>query len=171
MLRILIKDDPTPKNSCCRGGATFASMPCSSRQAQAFEPELSGCIKTLIYYRRLGFCASEASRRPTGTSSPAFAFRRAAEVLGWWARNQATDERHGILARGWAGLFGGGHRDFLNPLRAFVYCMVASPGKGEPLTPSTVTMGCNRRDLQQSDCPPQVWGIPARCGFFRIESR
>lgn len=28
-----------------------------------------------------------------------------------------------------------------NPLRVFVYCMIASPGKGETLAPSIVTMG------------------------------
>ena len=45
-----------------------------------------------------------------------------------------------------------------NPLRAFVYCVVASPGKGEPLAPSIVTMGDARTGVavQYPDLPPKA---------------
>lgn len=47
-----------------------------------------------------------------------------------------------------------------NPLRAFVYCLIASPGKGEPLAPSFVTLGntTTRVRVQYPDQPPQPWG-------------
>jgi len=47
-----------------------------------------------------------------------------------------------------------------NPLRAFVYCVIASPGKGEPLAPSVVTMGdaTTGVPVQYPDRPPQVGG-------------
>jgi hypothetical protein len=47
-----------------------------------------------------------------------------------------------------------------NPLRAFVYCVIASPGKGQPLAPSVVTMGDATTDVlvQYPDRPPQLWG-------------
>lgn len=47
-----------------------------------------------------------------------------------------------------------------NPLRAFVYCVIASPGKSEPLAPSVATMGDARTGVavQYPDSPPQLWG-------------
>ena len=47
-----------------------------------------------------------------------------------------------------------------NPLRAFVYCVIASPGKGQPLALSVVTMGDATTDVlvQYPDRPPQLWG-------------
>jgi hypothetical protein len=47
-----------------------------------------------------------------------------------------------------------------NPLRAFVYCVIASPGKGQPLAPSAVTMGDATTGVlvQYPDRPPQLWG-------------
>jgi hypothetical protein len=50
-----------------------------------------------------------------------------------------------------------------NPLRAFVYCVIASPGKGEPLAPSVVTMGdaITRVPVQYPDRPPKLWGSTA----------
>jgi hypothetical protein len=46
-----------------------------------------------------------------------------------------------------------------NPLRAFVYCVIASPGKGEPLAPSVVTMGDAKTGVavHYLDHPPQLW--------------
>ena len=47
-----------------------------------------------------------------------------------------------------------------NPFRAFVYCVIASPGKGQSLAPSVVTMGDATRGVavQYPDRPPQLWG-------------
>ena len=47
-----------------------------------------------------------------------------------------------------------------NPLRAFVYCVIASPGKGEPLAPSVATMGnaIAGVPVRYPDRPPQLWG-------------
>ena len=47
-----------------------------------------------------------------------------------------------------------------NPLRAFVYCVIASPHKGEPLAPSVVTMGdaITGVAVQYPDRLPQLWG-------------
>ena len=47
-----------------------------------------------------------------------------------------------------------------NPLRAFVYCVIASPGKGESLAPSVVTMGDATTGVavHYPDRPPQLWG-------------
>jgi hypothetical protein len=47
-----------------------------------------------------------------------------------------------------------------NPLRAFVYCVIASPGKGEPLAPFVVTMGdaTTGVPVHYPDRPPQLWG-------------
>ena len=47
-----------------------------------------------------------------------------------------------------------------NPLRAFVYCVIASPGKGEPLAPSVVTMGDATTGVavHYPDRPPQLLG-------------
>jgi hypothetical protein len=46
-----------------------------------------------------------------------------------------------------------------NPLRAFVYCVIAVPGKGEPLAPSVVTMGDATTGVavHYLDQPPQLW--------------
>ena len=46
-----------------------------------------------------------------------------------------------------------------NPLRAFVYCVIASPGKGEPLAPSVVTMGdaITGVAVHYLDHPLQLW--------------
>ena len=46
-----------------------------------------------------------------------------------------------------------------NPLRAFAYCVIASPGKGEPLAPSVVRMGDATRGVpvQYPDRPPKFW--------------
>jgi hypothetical protein len=46
-----------------------------------------------------------------------------------------------------------------NPLRAFVYCVIASPGKGEPLAPSVVTMGdaITGVAVRYLDHPLQLW--------------
>jgi hypothetical protein len=46
-----------------------------------------------------------------------------------------------------------------NPFRAFVYCVIASPGKGEPLAPSVVRMGDATRGVpvQYPDRPPKFW--------------
>jgi hypothetical protein len=46
-----------------------------------------------------------------------------------------------------------------NPLRAFVYCVIASPGKGEPLAPSVVRMGDATTGVavHYPDHPPQLW--------------
>jgi len=47
-----------------------------------------------------------------------------------------------------------------NPFRAFVYCVIVSPGKGEPLAPSVVTMGDATTGVavHYPDRPPQLWG-------------
>jgi hypothetical protein len=47
-----------------------------------------------------------------------------------------------------------------NPLRAFVYCVIASPGKGQPLAPSVVTMGdaITGVAVHYPDHRPQLWG-------------
>jgi hypothetical protein len=47
-----------------------------------------------------------------------------------------------------------------NPLRAFVYCIIASPKKGEPFAPSVVTMGnaTSGVAVQYPDRTPQPWG-------------
>lgn len=47
-----------------------------------------------------------------------------------------------------------------NPLRAFVYCVIASPSKGEPLAPSVVTMGDATTGVavHYPDRRPQLWG-------------
>jgi hypothetical protein len=49
---------------------------------------------------------------------------------------------------------------FANPLRAFVYCVIASPGKGQPLAPSVVTMGdaITGVAVHYPDHRPQLWG-------------
>jgi len=46
-----------------------------------------------------------------------------------------------------------------NPLRAYVYCVIASPGKGETLAPSVVTMGNGTLAVPVyfSDRRPQLW--------------
>jgi hypothetical protein len=46
-----------------------------------------------------------------------------------------------------------------NPLRAYVYCIIVSPGKGDPLAPSVVTMGdaATGVAVHYSDDPPQLW--------------
>jgi hypothetical protein len=47
-----------------------------------------------------------------------------------------------------------------NPFRAFVYCVIASPGEGEPLAPSVVTMGdaITGVPVQYPDRKPKFWG-------------
>jgi hypothetical protein len=46
-----------------------------------------------------------------------------------------------------------------NPLRAFVYCVIVNPGKGETLAPSVVTMGngTNAVPVYFPDRRPQLW--------------
>jgi hypothetical protein len=46
-----------------------------------------------------------------------------------------------------------------NPLRAFVYCVIAGPSKGEPLAPNVVTMGDATTGLavHYPDHSPQLW--------------
>src|SRR5215813_7380335 len=46
-----------------------------------------------------------------------------------------------------------------NPLRAFVYCTIASPSKGETLAPSVVTMGNGTIavPIYFPDRRPQLW--------------
>jgi hypothetical protein len=46
-----------------------------------------------------------------------------------------------------------------NPLRAYVYCIIVSPGKGDPLAPSVVTMGDATTGVavHYPDHPPQLW--------------
>ena len=83
MLRILVNDDS-------ESGESSGSKACAYLEEHGIEANVapppqqefhgaglrhSGCIKTLIYYRRLGFCASEASRRPTGTRDGQAALR------------------------------------------------------------------------------------------------
>jgi hypothetical protein len=56
-----------------------------------------------------------------------------------------------------------------NSLRAFVYCVIASPGKGQPLAPSVVTMGDATTGVlvQYPDRPPQLLGEHRRgLGLF-----
>jgi hypothetical protein len=56
-----------------------------------------------------------------------------------------------------------------NPLRAFVYCVIASPGKDDPLAPSVVTTGDATTGVavHYPDHPPQLWGERRRSlGFF-----
>jgi hypothetical protein len=55
-----------------------------------------------------------------------------------------------------------------NPLRAFVYCVIASPGKDEPLAPSVVTMGDATTGVlvQYPDHPPQLWGSRGEIWVF-----
>ena len=55
-----------------------------------------------------------------------------------------------------------------NPLRAFVYCVVASPGKGQPLAPSVVKMGdaTTSVPLQYPDRPPKLWGSSSKVWVF-----
>jgi len=55
-----------------------------------------------------------------------------------------------------------------NPLRAFVYCVIASPGKGEPLAPSVVKMGdaTTSMPVQFPDRPPKLWGSSSKVWVF-----
>jgi hypothetical protein len=55
-----------------------------------------------------------------------------------------------------------------NPLRAFVYCVVASPGKGEPLAPSVVKMGdaTTSVPVQYPDRPLKLWGSSSKVWVF-----
>ncbi len=55
-----------------------------------------------------------------------------------------------------------------NPLRAFVYCVIASPGKDEPLAPSVVRMGGATTGVrvQYPDNPPQLWGNTGEVWVF-----
>src|SRR5579863_8589212 len=47
-----------------------------------------------------------------------------------------------------------------NPLRAFVYCVITSPGKGEAFAPSIVTVGnaTTGVPILYPDRAPQLWG-------------
>ena len=47
-----------------------------------------------------------------------------------------------------------------NPLRAFVYCVIASPGKGEAFAPFIVTVGNATTNVPifYPDRAPQLWG-------------
>ena len=55
-----------------------------------------------------------------------------------------------------------------NPLRAFVYCVIASPRKGEPLAPSVVTMGDATTGVAvyYPDHPPQLWASTGAVWVF-----
>jgi hypothetical protein len=60
-----------------------------------------------------------------------------------------------------------------NPLRAFVYCLIASPGKGQPLAPSVVTMGDATKGVPYTIQigHRSFGGTQARSGSFRIKRR
>ncbi len=55
-----------------------------------------------------------------------------------------------------------------NPLRVFVYCIIASPGKGEPLAPSVVKMGdaTTGVPVQYPDRPPKLWASTSKVWVF-----
>jgi hypothetical protein len=55
-----------------------------------------------------------------------------------------------------------------NPLRVFVYCVIASPGKGESLAPSVVRMGNATRGVtvQYPDRPPKLWASTGEVWVF-----
>ena len=55
-----------------------------------------------------------------------------------------------------------------NPFRAFVYCVIASPGKGEPLAPSVVTMGDATTGVavHYPDRAPQLWASTGMVWVF-----
>jgi hypothetical protein len=54
-----------------------------------------------------------------------------------------------------------------NPLRAFVYCVIASPGEGEPLAPSVVKMGATTSvPVQYPDSPPKLWASTDKVWVF-----
>jgi hypothetical protein len=55
-----------------------------------------------------------------------------------------------------------------NPLRAFVYCVIASPARGEALAPSVVTMGDATTGVavHYPDRPPQLWGSTGMVWVF-----
>ena len=55
-----------------------------------------------------------------------------------------------------------------NPLRVFVYCIIASPGKGEPLAPSVVKMGdaTTGVPVQYPDRPPKLWASTRKVWVF-----
>src|SRR3981189_82218 len=55
-----------------------------------------------------------------------------------------------------------------NPFRAFVYCVIASPGKGEPLPPSVVRMGDATAavPVQYPDRPPKLWASTSKVWVF-----
>jgi len=56
-----------------------------------------------------------------------------------------------------------------NPLRAFVYCVIVSPDKGEPLAPLVVKMGnptTGSVPIQYPDRPPQPWGNTGEVWIF-----
>ena len=55
-----------------------------------------------------------------------------------------------------------------NPLRAFVYCVIASPGKGETLAPSVVKMGdaTTGVPVQYPDRSPKLWASTGKVWIF-----
>jgi hypothetical protein len=55
-----------------------------------------------------------------------------------------------------------------NPFRAFVYCVIASPGRGEPLAPSVVRMGdaTTAVPVQYPDRPPKLWASTSKVWVF-----
>ena len=55
-----------------------------------------------------------------------------------------------------------------NPLRAFVYCVIRSPGKGEPLAPSVMKMGDGTTSVpvQYPNRPPKLWGSSSKVWVF-----
>jgi hypothetical protein len=55
-----------------------------------------------------------------------------------------------------------------NPLRAFVYCVIASPKKGEPFAPTVVTMGNTTTGVPVHfpDRRPQLWANAGEVWVF-----
>jgi hypothetical protein len=55
-----------------------------------------------------------------------------------------------------------------NPLRAFVYCIIASPRKGDALAPSAVTMGSPAAGgpVYFPDRPPKPWANSGEVWVF-----
>jgi hypothetical protein len=55
-----------------------------------------------------------------------------------------------------------------NPLRAFVYCIIASPRKGDALAPSAVTMGSPAAGVPVyfPDRPPKPWANSGEVWVF-----
>jgi hypothetical protein len=55
-----------------------------------------------------------------------------------------------------------------NPVRVFVYCIIANPKRGEPLAPTVVTMGNDTTGVrvEYPGRTPQLWGNTGRVWVF-----